>query len=321
MEDRIRNFPISFFAAILGLGGFAIALLKAEQILGLPIGIGLIVGYLTGIIFLAMAAAYLTKLLRDPSTVVAEFQHPIKLNFFPTTSISLLLLSIVFLEAHTPFSQWLWYLGTGIQFVWTVAVMGRWMHHPGYRIAHLNPAWFIPVVGNILVPIAGVEHASIEISWFFFAIGLVFWLILFTISMYRIFFHEPLPQKLVPTFFILIAPPAIGFLSYLKLTESFDPFARILYAIALFLLVLIGSQWQIFRNVPFFLSCWAYSFPTAAITIASMALFQETDWPFAELISLILLSGLTALMAFLIVRTVKGIRQGEFCVEEGGEAS
>jgi hypothetical protein len=30
----------------------------------------------------------------------------------------------------------------------------------------------IPVVGNILAPIAGMTHVSAEISWFFFLMGL-----------------------------------------------------------------------------------------------------------------------------------------------------
>jgi tellurite resistance protein len=41
------------------------------------------------------------------------------------------------------------------------------MHQNKYEIKHFNPAWFIPIVGNILVPIAGVHHAPIEISYFF----------------------------------------------------------------------------------------------------------------------------------------------------------
>lgn len=48
------------------------------------------------------------------------------------------------------------------------------------------PAWFIPVVGNIIVPLAGVRFAPAEVSWFFFSIGLVFWIVLLAIVMYRL---------------------------------------------------------------------------------------------------------------------------------------
>ena len=43
------------------------------------------------------------------------------------------------------------------------------------------------MVGNIIVPIAGVRFAPTDISWFFFCIGLVFWLVPMTIVLYRLF--------------------------------------------------------------------------------------------------------------------------------------
>jgi tellurite resistance protein len=43
------------------------------------------------------------------------------------------------------------------------------------------------------------------------------WLVLFTIIMNRIIFHNPLPQKLLPTLIILIAPPAVAMLSLASL--------------------------------------------------------------------------------------------------------
>jgi tellurite resistance protein len=39
------------------------------------------------------------------------------------------------------------------------------------------------------------------------------WAVMFTIIMNRIVFHNPLPQKLMPTLFILIAPPAVALIS------------------------------------------------------------------------------------------------------------
>ena len=115
-------------------------------------------------------------------------------------------------------------------------VLHVWFNHEHLKIAHLNPAWFIPAVGNILVPIAGVGLGYIELSWFFFSIGILFWIVLFTIIMNRVLFHEPLPAKLAPTLFILIAPPAVGFVSYIGLTGGggIDGFARILFYGALF---------------------------------------------------------------------------------------
>jgi len=58
-----------------------------------------------------------------------------------------------------------------------------------------------------------VALGFVELSWFFFSVGLIMWAVMFTIIMNRIIFHNPLPQKLMPTLFILIAPPAVALIS------------------------------------------------------------------------------------------------------------
>ena len=87
---------------------------------------------------------------------------------------------------------------------------------------HSNPAWFIPIVGNLIVPIAGVGIWDNTILIFYFSIGIFFWIILFAIILNRVIFHNPFAPKFMPTLFILIAPPSIGFLSYMKLTTNLD---------------------------------------------------------------------------------------------------
>jgi tellurite resistance protein len=149
-----------------------------------------------------------------------EFKNITKLSFFPAISISQLLLGIASTALSPGLSCLLWMVGTVVHFCFSVAVISIWIRHPSLEINHISPAWFIPVVGNILVPIAGVAHAPVEISWFFFSIGLIFWVALFTILLYRLLFHNPLSERLLPTLFILIAPPAVGFISYVKLTGA-----------------------------------------------------------------------------------------------------
>lgn len=100
-------------------------------------------------------------------------------------------------------------------------IVSRWITK-NYEIIHSNPAWFLPVVGNIIVPIFGVDVAHKEISWLFFSVGLSFWLLLFTIIVYRIIFHHQLAEKFIPTLFILIAPPAIGFVLLRRIAGEID---------------------------------------------------------------------------------------------------
>lgn len=315
-KSRLQNFPISWFAVVMGLSGLCIAWYRAEVLLGIPYKISSLLLWLSVSVFVLLLAIYATKLLRYPAQVVAELNHPIKLNFFPTLSIGLLLLSIAFLHQPEKISLVLWGTGTALHLVFTLYVLSVWIHHTRFEIHHMSPAWFIPVVGNILVPIAGVEHASAEISWFFFSIGLLFWLVLLTIIFYRMIFHQPLPGKLMPTLFILIAPPAVGFVSWVQLTGSVDAFARILYYAALFLTLMLATQAGRFARLKFFLSWWAYSFPMAAITLATLLMYKTTQLPFFHLLSWVLLIILTLILLTLIIRTSVAIVRKEICIEE-----
>ena len=228
----------------------------------------------------------------------------------------MLLLAVAFTETLPGLAFAFWSLGAALHLGFTLTVMSSWIHHTRYDIKHANPAWFIPVVGNIIVPVAGVGFAPAEISWFFFSIGLVFWLVLMTIVMNRLFFHEPLPERLTPTLFILIAPPAVGFIAWVKLNGGeIDAFARILYYVALFLTLLLASNALRFFRLRFFLSTWAYSFPLAAMTIATLIMAEKIGGVFVPL-GWLLLTILSIVLTLLTVRTAQGVTRGEICVPE-----
>ena len=182
----------------MGMAGLSIAWIKAAHVGGAPAVIGESLRLRTSGLYVFLLIVYATNLLRHPDAVAAEHSHPVRLNFFPAISIGLILLSIAWTSTAPGVARYMWGMGAIAHLLFTLSAMSSWIHHTHYDIKHANPAWFIPVVGNILVPIAGVRYAPPDISWFFFSIGLVFWLVLLTIVLYRLFFHEALPARLTP---------------------------------------------------------------------------------------------------------------------------
>ena len=313
---RLANFPIALFSTVMGTAGLAIAWQKAAHSLGWPDAAGGLLALLASLLFVITTLFYAAKLLRHPSAVTAERLHPVKMNFFPTFSIGILLLAIAWSPVAPRAAAALWMTGAALQLGFTLMIMSSWIHHTQFEVQHLNPAWFIPVVGNIIVPVVGMRYAPAEISWFFFSIGLVFWMILFAVVMYRLFFHAPLALRLTPTLFILLAPPSVGFIAYTNLVGGLDAFARILYHTALFLALLLGSNAMRFFRVPFFVSAWAYSFPLAALTIATMRMAELSGAGFFHLLGVALLILTSLVIAALAMRTIKAIGRGELCVPE-----
>lgn len=313
--SRLKNFPISWFAVIMGMSGLTIAWNRAEHIFDPGFCVSSVLLGITTILFVVLALIYAAKAIKHPCDVMGEFRHPVKLAFVPTFSISLLPLSIAYLQIAPALSFWLWTLGSILHLSITLYVLSSWIHHTKYEIAHLNPAWFIPVVGNILVPVAGVHHASPEISWFFFSLGLFFWPILTAIIFYRLIFHASLPERFMPTLFIFIAPPAVGLISWYNLTGEVDAFARILYFVGLVFTLLLISQFAYFSRLKFFLSWWAYSFPIAAMTIATLIMVKATGLVFYTWLAAGLLGMLSLLVLMLLTRTALAVARKEICVE------
>jgi tellurite resistance protein len=314
-SSRLKNFPVAWFSTVMGLAGLTIAWSRAEHILELGFAISPYLLAFTGLVFLLLTLIYAMKAVKYPQDVLGEIKHPVKLAFVPSFSIAMLLLSIALLHTAPQASYWLWLLGTLLHLTLTLYVISSWIHHTKYEIAHLNPAWFIPVVGNILIPIAGVVHAPVDISWFFFSLGLFFWPLLTALVFNRLIFHGSLPERFMPTLFIFIAPPAVGFVSWYNLVGELDHFGKLLYFIALAFTLLLASQIRYFIRLKFFLSWWAYSFPIAAITIATLLMAKTTGIVFYATLGGLLLVVLSLVVAGLLVRTAIAIGRREICVE------
>lgn len=315
-ESRLAHLPVSLFSTVMGLTGLAIAWQKAHLAAGLPAVFWQGIAILASVVFVALLAIYGLKTVKYPAAVLAEWKHPVRVNFFPTISISLLLLGVVWMDAAPSLAFLLWAAGTTIHLAFTFAILSSWMYHTHYDIKHANPAWFIPVVGNLFVPVCGVHFASVELAWFFFSIGVVFWIVLMTIVLYRIFFHDPIPPRLLPTLFILLAPPAVGFIAYGGLVPELDAFARVLYYTALFLTLLLGSNVMRFLKGGFFISAWAYSFPLAATTIATFAMAKRSGIGGFNVLALGFLAVVSLVVVVLVGKTLGAIRRKAICVPE-----
>jgi tellurite resistance protein len=316
-SSRLCNFHITFFAIILGLAGFTLAVQKAGSLLQPLQPVSTILLYITVALFAVVGVIYLYKGTTYPGAIKKELNHPIKINFFPLVAKILLVLSVVLLERNMTYSFYSWAVGTALQFIASIYVISEWIQHDRFKIEHMTPGWFIPIVGSIIIPIAGVKHGFLEMSWFFFSVGLIFWMILLVIVMYRMFFHAPIVEKLMPTLFILFAPPAIGFIAYVKLTGGgLDSFGRILYYFSLFMFFLVLYALPRLLKINFYLSWWAYSFPMAAKTLASFLMLSLTHDPFINFIAWFELAFLTIIIAVLTVKTLLAISRNEICLED-----
>ena len=315
-HSRLAHFPITFFAIGMGMMGLTLAIRAAETAFAQGHGFSQMVLALSVAMLAAVAFGYLLKALKHPGEVAAEWHHPVRIAFFPAISISLLLLATALLEPAPAVAEMIWIFATALQGGLALSVISAWIGHRPFQTGMMTPAWFIPAVGNVIVPLAGARLGYTEISWLFFSAGLIFWVVLLTLVMNRLMFHEPMPGKMVPTLMILVAPPAVAFTAWLRLVGEPGAFGHFLLSVAYVFALLVATQVSKLRKLPFALSWWALSFPIAALAIASFgyghaAGSEPHRWIGAGLLALLL-----AVVAGLILRTALAIRAGGICIPE-----
>ncbi|BBK29562.1 tellurite resistance protein [Stella humosa] len=309
----LRHFPLPLFASVMGLMGLSFAWRRAAIVFpDLPAVIGEAILALAVVWFLVVAGLYAAKAATRWPDVLAEARHPARANFLTAISIAVMLIGTGLLPHAPRFAEAVWLAGVAGNVALAVVIIRRWILER-FEPAQVTPAWFIPVVGNVVPPLAGVELGYVELSWFCFAGGLGFWLVLFPLTMGRLFTGDPLPPGLSPMLFIFLAPPSVGFLSWLELNGGvLDAAANFLFHLALFIALCLAAMAPRFLRVPWSLISLAYTFPLAALAAAALRYHQMAG----SRVTLVLAAGLlmlaSAVVAAVFAGTVRRFVAGAF---------
>jgi tellurite resistance protein len=312
--SHFEYLPVALFGAVMGLTGLSVAWGIAQRRYGLGEWISDVVGVIAVLSFVAMAIAYAIKAATAPGKVMAEFEHPVAVNTFATGWVSLLLLPIILASVYLELARILWVIGAvGITLL-ALYIVGRWISRQ-HQTAHATPAWILPVVGMLDLPLAvpylSLPHAE-ELMIIGFAVGTFFAIPLFTLIFARLVFDAPLPTALEPSLLILVAPFAVDTSTYLATTGQFDLFATSLYVLTIFtLIVLVARLRHLGSCCPFRVAWWAVSFPLAACAIAALKFAVAKPGWATDGIAIGLLTLATVVILWLLWRTLRGIAKGE----------
>ncbi|GJE62791.1 SLAC1 anion channel family protein [Methylobacterium trifolii] len=315
---QVEALPVGLFASVMGLTGLSVAWTLAHARYGTSLLIGEMIGWVAVAAFAAVALGYAGKLVLARQAARAEFYHPIAGNLFRTPLISLLLLPIPLAPVSLTAARVMWVVGAVGMSMFAWLIVTRWLGER-QQAAHATPAWIVPVVGLLDVPLAlpmlGLPPDVLPVHGvmvFGLAVGLFFAVPLLTLILSRLLFEAPMPPALQPSLLILVAPSAVGFSTYVAVTGAVDLFAEALYAITLFLLaVTLPKLARFSRSCPFRVSWWAVSLPLAASAAAALRLAGTRPGWATDGVALALLALATLVILWLLVRTLAGLVRGE----------
>lgn len=310
-------FP-GWYAIVMGLAGLALAWHRAEPILGpMASGAALVIGMLALVVFLVLAGATLLRWRRHHDSWLEDLRHPVRHAFVATLPIGVLLLVTVAtaLGLRHPGLTLLWWAASIAQISVTLWVLARWWRGAqagGLQWAGVTPALFIPIVGNVLVPLAGVPLGYAEASAAQFGVGLLFWPVVLVLLVARLVVQGSWPERMLPTGFIVVAPPAVVALGVLQFGGP-ATLVWMLWGMALISLLWAGTLTRRIAALPFGLPHWGMSFPLAAFAALTLRLAEGGVMRSLGLAALALAS---LVIAALALATLRGLRNGSLLAPE-----
>jgi tellurite resistance protein len=313
----VEHLSPALFVPVMGWAGLGLSWARASQGLGetahlVALLCALLASSLLGLVGLCMVWRW----IHHPQALLADTRHPVKQSFWSALPIGMVLLAALWISLEH-INHWamnvFWWIGALGEWATTLWVLTRWLRPAddgGTPMTALTPIIFLPLIGNVLVPWAGVPLDHATWSGVQMGIGLFMWPVALTLLLVRQFQVGPLPARMTPTWFILVVPPSAGALS-LSLFQPHPTLLWALWGIGLFSLMWALTQLKIITNIQFDLPHWGMSFPLASFTSLTLMMAQQPDGNWLWLPGMALLAITSVVMLWLSRMTWRGLWRGE----------
>lgn len=308
-----------WYAVVMGLAGLSLAWHRAVPLMGDGAGAAaMVIGALAAAVFVLLLVLTAWRGFSHAEAWAEDRRHPVRHTFIAALPIAALLVATAAVATLGPSvpADGLWWVGSLSQLYVTVWVLARWWRGNqagGLQWAGVTPALFIPIVGNVLAPLAGVPLGHVEWAAAQFGIGLMFWPLAMALIVSRVAIAGLWPERLRPTVFIFIAPPAVVGLASLQLGAPLV-LGWVLWGMALFSLLWAASQARLIAAQPFGLPHWGMSFPLAAFAALTLRLAQPGG--LMAVLGPLTLALASLVIAGLVLGTLRGLRNGSLLAPE-----
>ena len=296
--------PIRFAPAVMSLFGLALAWRNVSESVDWidPMASVLsIAAVLFGLVTLGSIVLHLTS----RSALIETFRHP-QLKILPAClTVGLMLLSGL-LAPHLPT------FAHGLIWVAAVGHLGllAWLLNGWFAgsipLEQVTPVWFIPTVGNIVIPIGAVAVGESILGWVGFSIGLILWLALLPIVVFRLIHAAPLPPENEASQLVLVAPPAIGSVAWVTLTGGDQLILGVmLLSVASFLALTLVPMMARVMLRSFSPANWSFGFPLAALASGLVLYADALDLIVLAYAGLFVLVSVSLIVMWLLIASAR----------------
>jgi len=293
MKISVKDFAPSWFASVMGTGALALVSLAYSSKVSALKSVAVGLTYLNTALFFILLIPWSLRWLKYREDALEDLYHPVICHFYGTIAIALLILSADYLLIlkNLTLAKAFWLIGMPLTIFFAFLIPYLMFIQEKIDIKNVTPAWFIPPVGLIVIPLSGGalintfsgiwKEVMIFINYFSWGAGFFLYLALFAVVMHRFIAHEPLPCGIAPAIWINLGPIGAGTSTlymlvknseFITMKEAFFVFGLIFWGFGVwwFVMAVVLMLHYIRKlNLPYSLAWWAFIFPLGAYVSAT----------------------------------------------------
>lgn len=230
--------------------------------------------YLFGTIGAIFMVLMILKVILYPEDIKNDFENPVILSSSGTFSMSLMLLSTYLLPFIPSIAYIIWIIGIGLHILLMIYFTYRFIMHD-FDILTVYPTYWIVYVGITMGAITAPLHGLPEIAFICFIIGFISMLLTTPLIIYRYIKFPSIPDSNKATTCIYTALFSILIVGYSNSAPTIsNEFLIILYAIACIFYIFAFYKLIEYRNLDFYPSFSAFTFPFVISALATKAFIK-----------------------------------------------
>ncbi|MEP7089203.1 MAG: hypothetical protein ABI776_03765 [Nocardioidaceae bacterium] len=301
--------PLNIFGVGFGLAGLATTWRIAADLGLAPAGFANALVVLATAVWVASMVLYVSYVAVSVGNLARDLHD---MTGGPFASLAVIVPLLLVVDGVQPYAPHLAQVLVDILVVAVVALggwfTGSWMRG-GTELDRLHPGYFLPTVaGGFIASAAAAEVGQVQLSQMMFGLGFVCWTIVGSMILGRLVFRPPLPDALVPTMAIEMAPAAVASLALFFASDG--QVTTPLALLAGYGLLMVAAQLPLlprYRALSFSLGTWAFTFSWAAVASAGLLWIAAESPPGEKAWSYVLLAAITVLIGAIATRTLVAI--------------
>ena len=240
-----------------------------------------------GVIGVILILLLILKVILYPGDVGNDLSNPIILSNSGTFSMALMLSSTYAYQFNTTLALSIWILGLALHIMLIIYFTYRYIMGD-FNITMVYPSYWIVYVGITMAAITASVHGLAEIAFIFFLFGFISMLITLPLMIYRYIRYPDIPDSNKPLICIFTALMSILIVGYVNSvnTVSYE-FLMVLYAFAFVFFLFAFYKFIEYRNLEFYPSFSAFTFPFVITAIASKEVFAISQISVLNIVALI----------------------------------